>query len=386
MEATTHSIPTPALSTDAGIPSPLRRTITVGQPITVPIIPPQSCSQKKIASTYRNFLCNMKIGPFVMISLLQSGGRKLLCTGFIQKTQRTTFKRYRTAMTLTSLPTDGCPLSFQIGPYSAAEISVPVDDKKLLSKLQKSIEFWKENGYTSAWITIPAKRASLIEQLSSSNNREGDNFGFDLHHINSEQQTIVMKKWLVDGIEDKIPPWASHQVGVAGFVLNDNNEILLIREWSGPLSNRAPSKQWKMPGGMLDRGESFEKAVIRETLEETGIECDFESILSFWHRHELKWGQSDLYYVCMLRPKQLGLDNICPVEISAATWMHIDEFLAKENHPLITKVLKTNFRLDGMNNVGLTAERLKPVAEMLPNSVQWPGREPYPTYFSVPSK
>lgn len=334
---------------------------------------------------------NMKIDFIVMmISLLQYGGRKLLCTGFALKIRPPiALRRYGSILSSTPSPTDGCPLTFQVGPYNAAEISVPKDandDDQLLSKLQQSIEFWRENGYTSAWITIPASRAKLIEKLSSSNKEQQEvNFGFDLHHINSEEQTIIMKKWLIDDIEDKIPPWASHQVGVAGFVLNDKNEILLIKEWSGPLSNRVPSRQWKLPGGMLDRGESFEEAVCRETLEETGIECDFESILSFWHRHELKWGKSDLYYVCMLRPKMLELD-ICPVEISAATWMHIDEFLANEDHPLITKVLRTNFCLDGSNNVGKEEERLKPIAGMVRDSVQWPGRRPYPTYFSVPSK
>ena len=317
-----------------------------------------------------------------------------MCTGFLQQAQRASSRySYRTMMAATSLPIDGCPLPFNVGPYSAAEITLAADqnaedddnDGQLLSKLQLSIDFWRDNGYTSAWVTIPANRARLIEQLSSKNKEEA-NFGFDLHHVNSEEQTIVMKKWLIEDIEDKIPPWASHQVGVAGFVLNERNEILLIKEWSGPISNRVPSKQWKMPGGMLDRGESFEEATMREVLEETGIDCEFESILSFWNRHGLKWEKSDLYYVCLLRPKKLELNNICPVEISSATWMHVDDFLAEEDHPLITQVLKTNFRLDESNIVGMNAERLKPVAEMLPGSVQWPGREPYPTYFSVPTE
>ena len=180
----------------------------------------------------------------MMISLLQCGGRKLLCTGFVQTTRsHITLRRCISILASTPpSPTDGCPLTFEVGPYNAAEISVPKDandDDQLLSKLQQSIEFWRENGYTSAWITISASRAKLIEKLSSSSsstasNKEQQemNFGFDLHHINSEEQTIIMKKWLIDDIEDKIPPWASHQVGVAGFVLNDKNEILLIKEWS----------------------------------------------------------------------------------------------------------------------------------------------------------
>ena len=326
-----------------------------------------------------------------MISLFRYGK---LCSGFLQRTthQGITNRSFR-YFHATSLPMDGCSLPFDIGPYSAAEVKISTnndkdddnnddDDEVLLSKIQESIQFWKDNDYTSAWITVPSTRARLVETLSSKDNT---NLCFDLHHINSSEQTIIMKKWLKDDIEDKIPPWASHQVGVAGFVLNDDNEILLIKEWSGPLSSRVPSKQWKMPGGMLDKGESFEEATIREVYEETGIECSFEGILSFWHRHNLKWGKSDLYYVCLLRPKSLEL-NICPVEISDATWMHVNDFLANENHPLITEVMRNNFSLDVTSNVNENAERLKPLAYMKPGSVQWPGREPYPTYYSVPTK
>lgn len=277
---------------------------------------------------------------------------------------------------------DGCPLPFEIGPYAAAEVTVApsissstvggsTDDEDFLAKLDQSIDFWRENDYTSAWVTIPTCRARLIEQLSNKN------FGFDLHHTNPALQTVIMKRWLKD-TEDKIPPFATHQVGTAGFVLNDRNEILLVKEWSGPLSSRVPSRQWKLPGGLLDKDESFEEATCREVLEETGIICEFESILTFWHRHGLKWDKSDLYYVCLLRPKSSEL-GICPVEISAATWMHLDEFLATQDHPLITHVLKMNFLLDGSSKVG-SSERLKPAAEMEAGAVQWPNRDPYPTY------
>lgn len=295
-----------------------------------------------------------------------------------------------TATMAASLPADGCPLPFQKGPYAAAEVAVAPstsggvggDDEAFLEKLDRSIDFWRENDYTSAWVTVPACRARLVERLSS--DEVNGNFGFDLHHINATEATIIMKRWLKEGTEDKIPPWATHQVGCAGFVLNDQNEILLIKEWSGPLSSRVPSRQWKMPGGLLDRDESFEEATCREVLEETGVPCEFESVLAFWHRHGLKWNKSDLYYVCLLRPESLEIEK-CPVEVSDARWMHVDEFLATQDHPLITHVLSANFGLDGSSEVG-TAERLTPRAEMAAGSVQWPGREPYPTYSSIPRK
>lgn len=289
-------------------------------------------------------------------------------------------------MMATSASTDGCPLPFEVGPYAAAEVAVDSaaggaddGDENFLARLDRSIDFWRANDYTSAWVTVPVGRARLIEQLSSDDVHA--NFGFDLHHTNATSRTITMKKWLNDGTEDKIPPWATHQVGCAGFVLNDDNELLLIKEWSGASSRRVPSRQWKMPGGLLDRGETFEEATCREVLEETGVSCDFESILTFWHRHGLKWHQSDLYYVGLLRPRSSEL-TACPVEVSAATWMHVDEVLATQDHPLIRHVLEKVFLLDGSHRVGSSA-RLTPAAEISAGAVQWPGRDPYPTYSSV---
>merc|ERR1719183_1939337 len=107
-----------------------------------------------------------------MISLLRYGK---LCSSFLQRTthQGITNRSFR-YFHATSLPMDGCSLPFDIGPYSAAEVTISTntdkDDELLLSKIQESIKFWKGSDYTSAWITIPSTRARLVEQLSSKDN------------------------------------------------------------------------------------------------------------------------------------------------------------------------------------------------------------------------
>ena len=286
---------------------------------------------------------------------------------------------------------DECPLSFVDLPYSAAEVRVSDEfddsDTEFLEKLRSSLEFWTKNDYNSAWVHVPIQRASLVKFLTCGENDNGGDdktntgLGFDLHHTNSTLQTIVLKKWLRDGHEDKIPPFATHQVGCAGFVLNDKNEILVIKEWSGPPSNRTPTRQWKLPGGLLDAGESFEDATCREVQEETGISCDFESILTFWHRHGLTFGKSDLYFVCLLRPHSLEI-TLDPVEVSAARWMAVDEFLRTQDHPLITHVLHNNFKVDKSKDVG-GSTRMVPSSQMVKGDVQFASRRPFPTYTST---
>jgi ADP-ribose pyrophosphatase YjhB (NUDIX family) len=128
---------------------------------------------------------------------------------------------------------------------------------------------------------------------------------------------VVLKRWLQPDLEDKVPPLATHQIGTAGFVLNAQNELLVIKEWvesPDPAVPRVPSESWKLPGGMLDKGESFGEGCCREVWEETGVDCDFESLLCFWHRHNASppFLRSDLYVVCLLTPTEgdKSTDNI----------------------------------------------------------------------------
>ncbi|MDX1771563.1 MAG: NUDIX hydrolase [Planococcaceae bacterium] len=56
-----------------------------------------------------------------------------------------------------------------------------------------------------------------------------------------------------------------HIVSAATIVINDKNEILLIK---------GPRRGWEMPGGQVEEGESLQDAAIRETKEESGIDIE----------------------------------------------------------------------------------------------------------------
>jgi ADP-ribose pyrophosphatase YjhB (NUDIX family) len=53
-------------------------------------------------------------------------------------------------------------------------------------------------------------------------------------------------------------------------VTNDSGEVLLIR--------RSDNDNWALPGGVVDIGESLTQAAVRETREESGIECEITGL------------------------------------------------------------------------------------------------------------
>ena len=60
-------------------------------------------------------------------------------------------------------------------------------------------------------------------------------------------------------------PIPKHIVSAAAIVLNEKNELLLIK---------GPRRGWEMPGGQVEEGESLKDGVIRETKEESGIDIE----------------------------------------------------------------------------------------------------------------
>ena len=54
----------------------------------------------------------------------------------------------------------------------------------------------------------------------------------------------------------------NHKVSVAALVTNEEGKILLVN---------SPWRGWEYPGGLIEPGESFEAALKREILEESGV-------------------------------------------------------------------------------------------------------------------
>ena len=66
-------------------------------------------------------------------------------------------------------------------------------------------------------------------------------------------------------------------VGVGAFILNDNNEVLMLLR-SEQCKNEAG--KWMIPGGGVDFNETLENCIIREVKEEIGIDIEVVKLIT----------------------------------------------------------------------------------------------------------
>lgn len=62
---------------------------------------------------------------------------------------------------------------------------------------------------------------------------------------------------------------------VACVIINDSNEVLMMQE-----AKESCAGKWYLPAGRMEKGETIVQAAIREVLEETGLMCDPNTLLT----------------------------------------------------------------------------------------------------------
>uniref|UniRef100_A0A0D6QU73 Nudix hydrolase domain-containing protein n=1 Tax=Araucaria cunninghamii TaxID=56994 RepID=A0A0D6QU73_ARACU len=205
--------------------------------------------------------------------------------------------------------------------------NVPLDVDGFVSSLRVSLSKWEQQGKKGVWIKVPKNHAKLVPAAIEE--------GFWYHH--AERDYVMLVYWIPKS-PCTLPANASHQVGVGGFVMNDNRELLVVQEKNGSYRG---SGIWKWPTGLLHQGEDIFVGAIREVKEETGIDTEFVEVGGIRHSHRAPFEKSDLFFMCILRPLSFDI-KMQESEIAAARWMPIGEFACQpkyQDNELFKKVL-----------------------------------------------
>jgi len=184
------------------------------------------------------------------------------------------------------------------------------------------------------WIKLQISQSSLIPMLTK--------HGFVFHHCNEDDITLL-KKLIPNPI---IPTASNHTLGVGVVVINEENQLLIIKDRLG--------KRYKLPGGYIDDDENISTAVVREVKEETGIDVAFSSIIALGHFMPLQFGESNLYLGCTAKAYSSEINIIDDYEIIEARWIDLEDFLNHEEVLQFNKSIVTT----AIQNDGLRFEHL----------------------------
>ena len=129
----------------------------------------------------------------------------------------------------------------------------------------------------------------------------------------------------IDYYDDPSAPKANSLVpSVNVVVVNDAGEILMIR--------RTDNDNWAVPGGAIDLGESVAQAAVRETREESGIECEITGIVGIYSdpKHVLLYtsnGEVRQEFSIVLTARPLSGQPTPSSESSEVRWVSVAEVL-----------------------------------------------------------
>jgi ADP-ribose pyrophosphatase YjhB (NUDIX family) len=123
----------------------------------------------------------------------------------------------------------------------------------------------------------------------------------------------------IDYYDDPNGPKPNSMVpSVNVVVTSDSDEILLIR--------RSDNDNWAIPGGAIDLGESMTQAAIRETKEESGIDCEITGLVGIYTdpKHVILYtsnGEARQEFTIVLTGRPVGGEPTPSSESSEVRWV-----------------------------------------------------------------
>ena len=128
----------------------------------------------------------------------------------------------------------------------------------------------------------------------------------------------------IDYLDDPDAPAPNSLVPSVNTIVQDERErVLLIR--------RTDNGNWSLPGGAIDLGESVSQAAVRETKEESGIDCEVTGIAGIYSNpaHLIEYtsdGEVRQEFTIVLTGRPTGGTPTPSDESSQVEWVSEAEF------------------------------------------------------------
>ncbi|XP_029021742.1 nucleoside diphosphate-linked moiety X motif 6 [Betta splendens] len=232
---------------------------------------------------------------------------------------------------------------------SETGLAQDVSESEFSEILRESVARWKAERRAAVWLRVPIALSRCAAAASC--------HGFTFHHAKHDH--AVLSLWLGDG-RSRLPAFATHQVGVAGAVVDESTGKVLVVQDRNKTKNA-----WKFPGGLSDPGENIGATAVREVLEETGVRSEFRSLLSIrqQHQHPNAFGMSDMYIICRLSPLTYDI-HFCTQECVRCEWLDLAELAQTHSTtPITSRVARLLLRglESGFGHIDLGMEELPAV-------------------------
>lgn len=131
-------------------------------------------------------------------------------------------------------------------------------------------------------------------------------------------------------------------VGV-GAVIVHSGRVLLVQRATEPARG-----QWSVPGGLVELGESLEKAVMREVQEETGLAVEPVALVELLDRIHHDAGQVRYHYVIAdYLCKVVGGELHAASDAAAVRWVERAEWNSHSGlvvDPVTVRVIETGWQ------------------------------------------
>ncbi len=136
------------------------------------------------------------------------------------------------------------------------------------------------------------------------------------------------------------------KVDVRGFVLNDENKILMAKE--------SLDGKWAIPGGWADIGYTPSEVVVKEIEEETGLNCEVDRLLAVYDKRMHPHPPQPFYiykliFLCKIKRGQLehGFD------MEGAAFFSMDDLPELSEDRIVKSQLRQLYKMTTENDTNV---------------------------------